>query len=631
MSTHSPADATPKPEWKMPPTGSTAFRRLEEILEARYLGWVEFSLRAEAAYSPRSVGPNDIEGAIRDLEPDELARALVRACFHADVTIAKEIWAKRGPFAVEYQEGKHQVLINDEATETGTKTLHCLTNAKTISEIEELFEWMPSVGLGFMCGTGTDTALLLQSHRVERPIKHLSWASSFTGELPVFSYGSVAQPELMLALDEKMRASHYEDSFDHILCWVEEGTMHEFPDEFDAFESIQELYLKRKGADGKDEIRILHVSDVTDEALSDVSKRSIVEGEIVNSDAPWSYHGLSLETFPVKPNGPQNNLVLGYQADEPLKHGFNHKPGLVLCRTRVSFLRQFNIGLVQQDNLAKAKAFTAGYFPLDLMTLEVPQTNDVVRSVIVRLDNGMRQGTRDTPYFIRSLYRAFGNDSPIQSNIQKAMTPPLLDYIHGLYSDVTLDAESMLALFQGLGIDNKGYRVDLNYKGLQILYDAGFKFSEDSVIATSLQTAPSGRTIQHRLSTEDTDVMLNIDSTLDGAMVTNGSLEERKAWDNRYTNALSMSLWPAETPKPESLVDALVKAGRKKKWGTTVPETALLTYIDQAGIEACADAAKTAPHWAFLKEHFGREAMTPFMRKIPAKVRGSILMDDIGL
>jgi hypothetical protein len=630
MSTKSPSDATPKPEWKMPPTGSVAFRRLEEILEARYLGWVEFTLKAEAAYSPRSVGPDDIGNAIRDLEPDELARALVRACFHADLTIAKEIWSQRGPFEVVYQEGKHQVLINGEATHEYTKTQHLLTNAKTISDIEELFEWMPSIGLGFMCGVGTKDGLLLQGHRIEKPIKYLSWATNFTGELPMFSYGSVAQPELMLALDDKMRTSHYADSFDHILCWVEEGTMREFPDEFDAFESIQELYLKRKGADGKDEIRIIPVSEVTEDALSDVSRRAIVDGEIVNSDAPWSYHGLSLETFPVEPGVPQNNLVLGYQADAPLKHGFNHKPGHVLCRTRVSFLRQFNIGPVQQDNLAKAKAFVVGYFPFDLMMHRVPQT--VLRGPgCVRLDNGMRQGTRDTPYLIRDLYKALGNDSPVQHYLQKALTPPLLDYIRDLYCDVTLDAESMLALFQGLGVDNQGYRVDLNYKGLQILQDAGFRFSDDSVIADSQQISASGYLLQHRLNSQDTDVLLKIDSTLDGQMVTNGSFDERKAWDNRYTNALSMNLWPAETVRPESLVDALVKAGRKKKWGTTVPEMALRTYINQAGLEACAEVAKTAPHWAFLKEHFGREAMTPFMRKIPAKVRGTILMDDIGL
>jgi hypothetical protein len=628
MSTHPTSNATPKPEWKMSPTGSPAFRRLEEILEARYMGWVEFSMAARDSYSPRTVGESDIEIAIRDLEPQELARALVKACFHADVAIAKAIWEQRGPFEVDYQEGHRQVLINDEVVHEGTKANHILTNARSAKDIQDLMEWMPNVGLGFMCGVGTDKALLLQSYRIEQPIKQLSWTASFGGELPVLSYGTLAQPELMLVLDEKKRSSHYQDAFDHILCWVEEGMVREFADEFDAFESIQELYLKPSVTGGSDEIRAIPVSEVTEQALADVSRKSIVDGVIVKSDAPWSYHGLCFETFPVEPGVPENNLVLGYQADEPLKHGYNHKPGHVLCRTRVSFLRQFNIGPVQQGNLALAKEFAAGYFPLDLMLLRVPQVHKLGVGC-VRLDNGMRQGTRDTPYLIRNLYKALGNDSPIQAHLQKSLTQPLLNYVRELYCEVTLDAESMLGLFQGLAIDNTGYRLDINYKDLQRLHDADFKFSDDSVVANSPTSLNSDPGMQHRLSSADTDVLININSGLDDAML--DQYGDKLAWNNRFANALRMNLWPAETPRPCSLLDALLKAGRKKKWGDSTQELALLAYIDHAGLEACAEVAKTATHWAFMKEHFGREAMTPYMRKIPAKVRGGILMDDMGL
>jgi hypothetical protein len=615
--------------------GSEAFRRLDEILEARYMGWVKFhSMVDEAKYSPRSFEESEITPLIDKLEADELSRALVRACVHGDLLIAKAIWSQRGPFETSYEESAHQDLINGEVTFLSTKAKHLFTNARSISEVAELMEWMPTVGLGFMVGVGTPTALSLESWRMEDPIKSLAWASSYEGELPMLSYGSIAQPELMLALDEKVRSSHYPEAFQHILCWVEEGMVNEFPRELDPFESYQQLYLKRAVRGADDEILGIPVSEVTEAALSDVSKRSIVDGEIVDTDAPWSYHALTLETFPVNPEESRNNLTLGYQADEPLKHGFNHKPGYVLCRTRVDFLRQFNIGRVQEENLTKAKAFTAGYFPLDLMVLDVPQTSKY-KTDFVRLNNGMRQGTRDTPYLIRKLYKAYGNDSPIQAYLQKALTAPLLDYVRGLYSAVTLDAESMLGLFQGLGVDNQGYRLDLNYKGLQLLHVAGFRFSNDSVIGKSLQDSSTGKAIQHRLSSEGTDVVMNIDSILDGSLATSMAAsadpDVKAAWDNRYINALSMNLWPAETAKPESLLDALVKASRKKKWGSTTPETALLTYIDLAGIEACAEVAKTAPHWAFMKEHFGREALTPYMRQIPAKVRGDILMDDIGL
>jgi hypothetical protein len=625
MSTTPPTDeVTQQTGQKEPPAFSQTLWNLERIVEVRRnANWI----------------PSFVENTINDLEPQELGRALVKACFSADLSTAKAIWEMRGPFVVECQEINNQILIDGEVVEDDSRWKRlCDREELEIEEVQELMEWMPTVGLGFMCGVGTDTALLLQPNRIETPIQQLSWASHFDGSLPVFSFGSVDQPELMLALDEKVRNSHYADSFDQILCWVEEATLREFQGEFDAFEPIHSLYLKRSVAEG-DEVRIIPMSEVTEQVLSDVSRKSIRRGNIVHSDAPWSYQGLTLEILPVEAGNPADNMVLAYQADAVLKHGFKLKPGHVLCRTRVSFLREFSLGPVRQDNLSKAIAFAASYFPLDLMMLRVPQPKLVMESGCVRLINGLRLDSQSS-YLIQNLYKALGNDSQLQPHLQKSLTPALLGYLGGIYCDVTLQADSMLGLFQGFGIDNKGYRIELDYLDLQRLHDAGFKFSNDSSTINPIPYSSAYAGPEHRNDSAKTEVRLDLGS-MDDAMSTSfedalfgdGDVQEKQVetWERRFINAFDMNLWPVQSQRPSSVLDALGIAGKRKEWGESHFELALLAFIDQAGLEACAQVAKTEQHWDFMKRHFGQEALSPYIREIPRTVRGGILMDAIGL
>lgn len=614
-------DASLQPGQNSSPAYSEAFWNLERILESKHADW----------------SPGFVENVIQGLQPDELARALVRACFYADIIMAKFILQKRGPFEVVCEERDQQVLINGEVVgEEIPLGRLCEEGEIGLPNIQSLMEWMPTVGLGFMCGVGTDTALLLNPGCIEKPINQLSWASHFNGALPVFSYGCVDQPELVLALDEKVRTSHYADAFDQILCWVEEATLLDFQDEFHAFEPIHSLSLARSVVDGGDEVRVIPVSEVTELSLSNASRKSIRRGKIVHSDEPWHYQGLTLEMLPVRPGAPTDNVLLGYQADASLKHGFNLKSGHVLCRTRVSFLREFSVGPLQQDNLAKAKEFAANYFPLDLMMLQVPQPN-VLQSGCVRMVNGMRQGAHN-PELIKDLYRAFGNDSPLQPHLQKSLTPALLDYIRGQYCEVTLDADSMLSLFQGIGIDNKGYRVELDFLDLQRLHDAGFKFSSDSSTINPIPYKNFYAGPEHRNDSAKTEVRLDLGTIIDAMSTSFEDIfsddvqnKQVDSWEKRYTNAFSMNLWPVQSRRPASVLEALEFAGNRKTWDESHFESALLAFIDHAGVKACAEVAKTDSHWGIIKQQFGAKAMAPYIREIPRSVRGDILYDAIGL
>lgn len=621
--------------WKPTPTGSVEFQRLNQILELRIQPWVEISAstRLSQANRPKLIPyeAGEIESSIAALQEDERGRALFRACIHGDLKIAKEIWNRHGPFEVRYgaAHNGNDTTINDELVHDSTAPFHYFTNIKDSAELSELMEWMPTVGMGFLVGVGADSAPMLQSMRLEKTIQSVAWASRFEGDLPTLTKGVLTDPELMLTLQARSNESSYPVIFKEVLCWMEEGSINQFEGHVSGYQSIQSLFLdNHRGT----EYLEVPIDDVTDDVVKDICTTHLVDGMVELSDAKWKYRSLNLQTFPNEPSEPKNRLVLGYQADEPLKHGFNHKPGYVLCRTTVDFLEQFPIGTINQGNLAKAQEFSRAYFPLDLAMLEAPQKNAMHTGCLAR-KNGMHQGVHDTLYLIKTFYKGFADASPLQPYLQKSINSTLFGFIKQHHCYVPLDADSMIALKQGLGLDNAGFSVDIDYKDLSRLYEAGYRFSDDSLTYAQLsfrQNSRGGESM-YRLHEKDTEVKFNAENPFMEKGSQNQSEWDKAAIKNRYSNAISMNLWPAETTRPQSLSEAVVMAGRKKKWGDTPHEQSLLAYIDHAGMKACAEVAKTTPHWTFLKDHFGREAMDPYMGTATRAARGKILMDDLGM
>lgn len=619
--------------WRPAPVGTTEFQRLNQILELRFQPWVELSASTKLSQANRPkikpYDPPEIETSIAGLKDDELARALFRACIHGDLEIAKSIWESRGPFEVkyEYQSKPSQTIINDEVVLDSTAAYHCFTNTENSAQLSELMEWMPTVGMGFLVGVDADTAPMLQSSKLEKAIRNLAWPANFDGELPLLAAGVLSNPELMLALQAKSSSSAFPAIFQEVLCWVEEGAVDEFQSQLSGYQSIQSLFLDNKAGTEYLEVPVLQV---TDEIVKDICTSHLVDAAPVLSDGVWKYRSLNLQTFPDDPSEPKNRVVLGYQADEPLKHGFNHKPGFVLCRTSVDFLSQFPLGKLSHENAVRANDFAKSYFPLDLALIQTPQEHALHTGCLAR-KNGMHEGVHDTLYSIKQLFKAFADTSILQPYLQKVINPSLFGFIKQHHCYVALDAEAMIGLHQGLGMDNKGFALEIDHKGLQRLRDVGFRFSDDSEALHSMRKNEAGSPLMHRPVETMTDVKFDPEDYTMSRPSQNQSEGDQEAHDNRYANAIAMNLWPSESAKPTSLLDAVSMAGRKKKWGETPHERSLLAYIDHAGMEACAEVAKTTPHWTFLKDHFGREAMEPFMGSATRAARGKILMDDLGM
>lgn len=628
MST-TPTDKKDLKPWRLGKTKAPSFTRLEQILEARHQPWVSYSIKAKNDRMPISYSQRQLEDSIDALPDDERALALFSACVHGDLEIAKAIWERRGPFDIEYEMGAAQIFINDEPTYALTKAMHSLTNVRSRQELAELYEWMPTVGLGFMVGVGTPSGELLQACRLQVPIREVAWPASFSGDLPALQSGVVTNPELLVALDHRSKQSSYPKAFREILCWVDEATAAEFSESLDRFESLQYIRFKNLVPGQGYQYLDVEFKDVTPELLESVSHRRIEDGVVSDSLAKNEYDSLNIRAFPENPAEPRNKILLAYQASIPVQHGFDFKPGFVLCRTTVDFLQQFQMGQVEPLNLNKAQAFASDYAPIDLMMLDVEQKNGLYGETL-RSSVGMYHRSGSYEYGIHDFYNAFGDKSPLQPHLQAAIPKAMLDFILNRHCEINIDANALLALHQGLGIDNTGLRVSLEVHDLQVLADAGFRFSEESKITKSTREH-NGFMISHVINLGDSDVILDIEDPFMESGDAKKTPEALAASGSRYRNAMITGLWPADTEKPGSIGEALVMAGRKKKWGETIHEKSLLAMIDHAGIEVCASLAKTTPQWNFLKDHFGREAMAPYLEDAAPQTRGRILMDDLGI
>lgn len=617
----------------LPP--SPALSRIGEILTARHQPWCVYRGNDKAKLNQKPYSAEDLTQAIQGLELYELSRALVGACFHGDIQVAQQIWADRGPFETVHEKAQYQELINGTAVRQGTGAEHLFTNATSLDEVKNLLEWAPTVGLGFLVGVNSEHSLLLDSEILETPVKLLSHMSSFSGELPVLAQDVVCTPELLIALREKRDSTILPEAYSDILCWVPSEAVSDHPDHLRPFKVHQGVHLINNEP-FKDKVgferREFAFSECTEELISKLDRRSIESAMVKTQVGEWKFNILEMRVEPAAGlAGYPSEIVLGYQASEPVKYGFDHKPGHTLCHTTVEFLSRFPVSSIDQEKVRSASEFTNTYFPLDLLSLSREGPLNFYTGCL-RRSPGLSMGYGKGHSNVRDLNNAFGDNSPIKDQIKKALPRPLVDFLNEFYCQTNLDGRSMLALWQGLGIDNAKFGAQLTSWDLQNLHDAGYRFSDETVTHLPQRFTSMGKQLTYeRWSSEDTEVYLSL--ATEKVIQTGSDLDGPKqaALDNAYHNALRMNLWPAETDRPENLRKALIQSAAKKKPGDTNHERAMRAWFDLEGIENCVKAADSPSQVDFVRRHFGHNEVQPYLNLTTRKIRGRLVEDDLGL
>ncbi|MBI6885868.1 hypothetical protein [Pseudomonas putida] len=614
--------------------GSPALELLEQILESRHQGWCRYGqLDLPSDGIPDQIPDSEFRRCIHELGRHELARALVRACVHGDLKIAKTIWSARGPFAVEYQPNSIWTIIGGTKVSLETSANHLFTNSSSGNDLRELLEWMPSVGLGFMVGIGSEHALLFDSNGLKRPINQLTRPPAFAGDLPVLSGGFLHHPELAIALRAKSLKTHYPKPYKKVLCWVEEEMLAVAGDNAEQFSINHGLTLGQ----GEDEhqVRITHdLKACTEDALRDVQSYFIEDNHTKRSHGEWEALRLAMRREPVgQADADRQNMILGHLGSEEHQYGLSHRPGYVLCSADLEYLCSFEMGAVRTENLARSRAFVSSYFPLDMISLDAKngdRAGDIYPRDDIGVDINLEHGSHEG---LDKLYQSMGNKSPIKDLVRPMIPKDLVSFLLKLNCSRTVDAKSMLCLQQAFGMDNTGLAMSPNHHDLQMLLDEGFAFSKETATNLTLKKIGGRMVSCQRENSQETKVFLSVSSLIREVGLTNKTLENEPELDAAYRNAIRLGLWPSSKPsvRPRTIAAALKMVAALKFVSTENHDQALLAYLTVAGPEACAKAAKSADQWLALKTHFGSDTMDQYLGLADRAVRGGVLEDELGM
>lgn len=300
-------------------------------------------------------------------------------------------------------------------------------------------------------------------------------------------------------------------------------------------------------------------------------------------------------------------------------------------------MSRFEQAAPSPENLKKSLDFASSYFPLDLITLA--NKSKIFDGKCLRKDIGLELnfvGSRreDLDVALAKLYCSFGDEAPLHSRMRQLIPQGLVSFMLQYTCSRNVSARSMIALQQAFGLDNGGLGMAPDHHDLQRLLDAGFRFSPETKVVDQSRNI-NGR-LQHwqRESDEESAVFLDLlvrRVTVERCKPTPGDIQ---ALDESYRNAIRLGLWPCkqQSLRPKTVVAALKALAKIPAIRSTDNyHQSLLAYIDIAGAEKCAKAAKAADQWRVLKDHFGHEVMQPLLRHTSREVRGMALEDDLGM
>lgn len=617
--------------------GSHAFKQLDEILDSRHQPWCRYGKGSWPADEPAELYENaEIRSTIKELAKEELPRALIRACVHGDLWIAKTIWSARGPFEIEFTKKVFWTVVGGTQMNLETSANHIFTNAASIQEVEQIMEWMPTVGLGFLIGAGSEHAVMLESTDLEIPITALARSQSFAGDLPSLSHGLLSSPELLTALSDKAQGSTFPDLFQNVLCWVSDRMLDEFSGELRPFEISHGLTLYQAG-DDLESIKLKHrFEDCLAPVLDTIQYSYMEAGQRKVSPGEWEPYQLSVQTTPCNGGDDESmNMHLVHQASAAIQYGFWSKPGFTLCLAPASFLSGFEQGSVDADNYRRAQAFADQYFPLDLLghangecISSVPSLKGRVGCVVDFVHGAKNNSFRE----LDRLYCQFGDASNVSTEMKSLIPKALIEFLLKENWSRDVSAKSMMALQQGFGLDNEGLSMKPDHRDLQALLDAGFRFSSETRCVLPNIKAGGKMIPFRREDSRDTAVLMNLYGLRVDVERCRPTPEDIRALDESYRNAIKLGLWPSsqQRSRPKSLSAAL-DAITKKPLTSDNQDQALLAYLQIAGAEECAKAVSSSQQWDFLCKQFGEPVMKPHLKLASREARGQILEDDLGM
>ena len=598
--------------------------RLKEILTLRNQPWTESQFKSKEEREktpPDPYTPDELESVLHKLVAPHIAEALALSAACADLEIAKRLVEIHGPIPVDFvRKEKYQASLNGEPMYLGNQPY--LGNAKTTADMAKAIEWMPTVGLGWMLGVDSEHGELYSSSSLSKALTKTREVE-FRGALPSIVGGQIEHPELLAALYAKKAASCVPKAYDQILCWVPEDLVAHFSDELFPYTSVQNIVFedsyKRQGQDNAQAVRLV-----------DVEKSTFADVKTADDDRDnrLAFKDLLLCTVPsAAERDIVSELLLAHQATESIQHGFWKQPGMVLCRTSVEFLAEFDFGQPDPMNEHLAREYVHSYVPVDLMAMAYGNLEDVYqRSLVSKVGFGSLRERQS--YSFNQLIKLLNTPEPLSSDVRGILSKDLVQFLLTLNKDA-VQVETLPALYRDFGIDNRGLSLNVWSTHVDALYESGFKFAPGTVTDVKFLGGAA-----KEIEEQPNHVIFTYMDT---------NTPSDRAFQDMHTKAISMGLWTAQVKQPESVTQALAGLTRRKfhngtnlvkgklPYEANSPVWAYRGYLAVAGVEACALVAKSDAHWKVLGEVFDTDVLKPYLEQASLQAKGHLFMKDLGV
>ncbi|MBI6885867.1 hypothetical protein [Pseudomonas putida] len=541
----------------------------------------------------------------------DLADGIFLAILQGNHYVARRLIEYRGPVSLEYVNCRPNIVkhrLNGE--DVNPANAKALSNLRSPADLKAVLELVNEFGLKGLAEPGLtypalfrkiDQNLVVQEFKQDR----------FAGELPELSKGVLHAPELAIALDIEASRNTNPGAYRPMLCWATQEMVDEFPGGLSPLRPFQ--YVSSPTFQGS-----LEEWRSPDENSSTLMFTELVVGVEPSAGARFG------------------EWLMAPMCPPEAQYGFDDPHGRVLCETTTDFLLQFDMTGTQVENERAATEFAGKYLPIQIMATQIAQA--CIRD-FAHADpqyNFERVYATSMEGSFNSLFELLSEDNPLREKALAMMTPAQWKTLFGKTDSMRLTAKALVAMHQSFGLDNTGLNLGIDCRDIPTLKAGGYHFSEDTVFFSDRNKFDS-YVRDHRIDRslgKPTAVYgyLNKSFLLDPVM-DEMSPEERLHEMTRYSSdILSLNLWPSESKKPEALLDVLKATVRTNlNDSNDMRALALRAMMSDAGIEACVEAATTPTHWDKMREVFSRDELLSYRDVMPAKAKGWLIEDDLGI
>lgn len=615
---------------------SERLKRYQELLVLRCQPWAKDKYPGKEQIRWESIapsGPQELESVLQGLSGPQLAVALAHAGFCGDREVGQRLIDTHGPIETHIEVKGHQTLLNGEPLHFAW-AMHYLRNAESPAAMAEVMEWLPTVGLGWMVGVGSEHCVMFDENTtIDRALKQVI-KPEFEGTLPSLVNGRIEQPELLLALHERNTSTHYPKAYQKILLWVPERTVAQFPDDLTAYESVQTAYFRDLEKHIRPDQSVTLPLTEIEPAFLDQVRNWWARGIDQNRpDNDLILQNIILRTTSTRATMDlEGDMLLVHQANQAIQLGFWGRPGMVLCESTVDFLSQFEIGPQNPANTLRSQAYVQVYAPIDLMIRAYGDKSRENAMNYIRQYGFELSGDTPKTTFNR-LVGLLNTPEPFATQMRGVLNKPLMAFLNSNYGDKHAWASTLVTLHREYGINNEGIAINCSGDAIETLYEGGFRFADSTVVDIE-------------------DLVGNRSEILNGGSKSKpGQVTFTYAGMENYDDARihdvqvkaqRLGLWLSDAKKPESVSESITslvkrKIDNKKPRGQAawyLANSGIFAhkaFLAEAGPEACAQVAKTEKHWHVLNEVFGVQALKPYMKETSLQIRGALFSKDLGL